>query len=1216
MSRDWTPEQRDAIVTHAENLLVSAAAGSGKTAVLAERCASLVCDGPDPCEADELLVVTFTVASAEEMRRRIGAALSKRVVGTADLRLARQTVLLAGAQIGTIHGLCSSVLRRHFHDVGLDPGFRLLDNEEARLLRSDTADAVVERALEDDRAVLTGRLVDEYANGSPRQIASVLIGLHDHMASLCDPKQWLAERRARLVEAGERPITESMLGRAAVATIVGEIDTLAAETERLTDAVRRARVGPYVDALAEVGTALDDWKDALLRRPYDQAADIVGQTGFARLPTVRGEGAHTPFTEAVKSVKKRAADLTRSGLLLFTEPELQDGVTDTLWAVDHLVALTEAFDARYAAAKSDGNTLDFADLERRALDLLRDPATGGPTPVALDYRKRFRHVLVDEYQDVNELQDTLLAMLCREEDGNLFCVGDVKQSIYRFRQADPARFLHRAARYRGQGGGGRVIDMRRNFRSRGPLLEAVNGVFETLMTEGSAELNYDDTQRLVPGAASDDVDGGFAGTPVELHVIEKSPADAATDVEGDEREAALAAARISELLGRTGRPPRLVIDGGVPRPMRPGDVAVLLRSVHIKAERFAAVLRRAGLPVLSDSSTGFFQSTEVQDVLAVLRLIDNTRSEYDLASHLRSPLCQWPDAEDRLARIRLAYPTKIEPWFHRAAARYAAEQKDDLAAALKDAFARLSDWRAFAAGRSVADVVWHVLDVTHYVTWVAGLPDGEQRVANLMDLHERARQFDKFRRPTLARFLHFLTNLEDQTDLGMPSVNTGEENAIRVLSIHKSKGLEFPVVVLPDLGKDFNLRDAGGTLVLDEDVGIALKVVDADREVQYPSLASTVASAGVRRRSLAEEMRVLYVAMTRPREHLILIGTEKAGVADTWDAWRDRRGPTPAGEVLAGRSMLDWVGPAAEQTNGVRPGSYARHVHTAAEVDAMADDLLASVRRRDQPSVLQDGLPLSDPPLPSPAVKQTVRRLRFEYDKTFRPLTREPAVTSVTAATKRGGLAPGGERPSRAGVVAFDGVLRPPRCVTPDRTLSPVDRGALTHAVLQRLDFTGDVSPTGVRAQVARLAERRFVRGDDAAQADVDAVAWFAATELGRRLREADDLRREFEIVYPAPPLNAADGPELGGDDRVMVRGRIDALLVDYDGLVLIDYKTDQVTKETLPARIDFYRPQLAAYRDHLRQITGRPVKETWLVFTTPRQIVRLIEGSSAGPIA
>ena len=1060
MNPNFTAEQRRAVVTHDRNLLVSAAAGSGKTEVLAERCAYLVTEADPPCNADELLVVTFTVASAEEMRRRIGAKLSSKTLTATDPRLLRQPLLLAGAQIGTIHGLCSSILRRHFHEVGLDPNFRVLDNDEAALLRRDVADQLVERRLEGDDADVTVRLLEHYAGGSPSRIVNTLLALQARLSSLCDPGQWLAERRARIEEASQYAISESELGRRAIRIMVDDLATLAATAGRLVHVFTQARFPPYVQVARDLAATLAGWQSALTDRPFDQAADIIRSTDLGRLPPVKAGMLDDRVKARMASLKKRVGDFAKSGLVLFTEPQLQADLAQTLWAVDTLDQLVSDFEQAYTTAKRDTNAVDFADLERNALTLLRGPE-GEPTPIALEYRRHFKHVLVDEYQDVNELQDTLIAMLADESRGNLFCVGDVKQSIYRFRQADPARFKARAARYGAESArDGELVFMRKNFRSRGPLLDVLNDLFEALMTEESAEVDYDESQRLVPGATFPDELGGFGGKPIELHVVEKKAAGALSDLEADEREAVLTADRISALLGRNGDAPVKVVQrNGVARDADPGDFAVLLRAVKVKSERFASILRRAGLPVHADSTTGFFESQEIRDVLCALRLIDNSRNEYDLAGHLRSPLCQWPNAEDRSGHHSAGLSRHASrPGFHRAAARYA-EGQGETAAALRDVFDRLRQWRAFAAERPIADLVWHVLEQTSYLAWCAGLPDGEQRVANLMELHDRARAFDRFRRPTLSRFLHFLGTLEEQADLGMPSPGSGEK-AVRVMSIHKSKGLEYPIVVLPDLGKEFNLRDAGEMLLVDDTVGIGLRVVDIDREAHYPSLASTVAQHHIRRRALAEELRVLYVGATRAREHLILIGTDDADVEQVWDdAWRGHRGAIPPGEVLAGRSMLDWVGPAAAQAESHAPGSVRRVVHAAEDLDRLAEHTLENARRQDRVSLVADLQPLAAPPVLTREVRHAIRRL--DWASPHQALTHQPAVQSRHAAHQARRRAGGRKHLSRQRRFVRRGFATAPL----------LSAGPLAYADGPRLAHAHDPA-------TPRLRERRIARRD------------------------------------------------------------------------------------------------------------------------------------------
>ncbi len=1207
MKPEWTPKQKEAIETHDRNLLVSAAAGSGKTAVLAERCGHLVCDAHPPCDADELLVVTFTNASAEEMRKRISETLTRRAAESDDPRLQRQPLLLAGAQISTIHKLCSAMLRRNFHRLGLDPNFRLMDDEEAMLLRRDVAEQVIDERFDDAADQEFRRLVDEYASGRPRDLRERLLSLHGRLGSLLDPTKWLAERRGRIVEAIEQPLNASSIGQELLKLQARQCVTFAAAAERLALAIDRAGSLPaYAAHVRVIAGALKEWEQHLSARPFDQAADIIRSTEWPTLPRGFKGLEKEVFHKRINALKDRIKRYREGGVLLFTEAELHEGLARSLWAVDRLTKLVNDFDAAYTKSKRAISSLDFNDLERLALQLLRDPETGEATPVAIEYRGQFKHVLVDEYQDVNELQDTLLALLACEEQGNLFCVGDVKQSIYRFRHADPQRFIDRYRRYAKDKTQriGRNIDLNKNFRSRGPLLETLNLLFESLITKESAEVDYSGSQRLVPGATFPEGEAGlFKGSPIELNIIEKQErADSTGDLEAAEREALLTAARIRKMLGLTGKPPARVSErGGTTRPIKASDIAILLRTMRIKAEQFAGILRRADVPVQADSTTGFFASTEVGDVLTMLRLIDSGRSDFDLAAFLRSPLSGLAQPEDKLALIRLAYPRKSEPLFHRAVARYAEEQDDALTIELKRVLEQLRRWRAIGRERSVAELLWTICDDTSYIPWCSGLPDGEQRVANLLHLHDRAQQFEQFRRPTLNRFLHFVNSLEEESDLGMPAVAGANLDAVRIMSVHRSKGLEFPVVILPDLAKEHNLRDTMGTIIVDDAVGLGLRVVDTSREAHYPSMASFVAQHHARRRSLAEELRVLYVAGTRAREHLILIGTADLDDLQNWDdAYIGHTGPIPGSDVLEGRSMLAWIGPASSIAEARVPGSIDRRTHTAADIQAMKETMLGAAKRSEALDRITKMQPLDSSTPPSERVQKTIERLQRPY--AFEALTTVPATSSVTRLTKDDRLAPAGATAMRERTVAFDRVLRMPTCIAGDVALTAADVGSVTHIVLQRLDLSRMCDDADVEAQIQSIVQRRFLTDKQANAVDRAAIRWWLGTPLAQRLcARPRDVLSELELTYMQRAPGAVDP-----DDNIMIRGRLDAVLMEDDGLVVIDYKTDRVTAETVNARAAFYRPQVDAYRAQLAIVTRQRVKSAYLVFLAARQVIEV----------
>ena len=1258
-ARHWTDAQWRGITTTGRSLLVSAAAGSGKTAVLSERCAYLVCDGDDPCDVDELLVVTFTEAAAAEMKSRIGKALRARAAAGPSERLARQLALLDRAGISTLHGFCSRLLRQHFHLVGLDPAFTVLDADDARLLRNDVARQLFADRYELDDDGAFSRLVDAYADGQDERLARLVLHAHEMLASLVDGDAWTERSIRRIREAAEAPtLADTELGRELHDFVAAGLASIAARCDAAT--ARLPRLGPfqkYVDLLSETRSTIDLWEKQFAEQGLDALAAGVAAFVPGKLPSVRND---VPNKDAARAAVDAVRDAVKDGAwrdcLRFTTAEWREGLKAVLPHAEVFLGLVKQFGQRYRMMKDGSRAVDFSDLERFALHALRDPAAGNvlaPSAAALACHRRFRHVLVDEYQDINEVQDAILTLVSRESlrgepgvETNLFSVGDVKQSIYRFRLAEPTRFLERersfraseisnlkseisnlksetsnlksetsnfrSQTYREGENWGEVIDLQANFRSRAPLLAAVNAVFERLMTADAADITYDAAHRLHPGRTFPEPADGvctFSGAPIELHLLPKKldveggdgeaagggdcADDTAADLDRAEREALLVARRIREMMGLEGGVPMCVAetrpDGSAGhRPLRFGDIVILLRSMKHKADEYAEVLEAAGIPVHSESSAGYFESMEVRDMLSLLALLDNQRQDVPLAAVLRSPIAALPDAEDALARIRVEYPAGREgPTFHEAVRRYAAERDDDLARRLRDFFAVLSGWRSLAQRRPLADLVAAVYDDTGYLAYVGGLHNGRQRVANLLYLRERAAQFGTFHRQGLSRFLHFLDSLREESDLGQPSVATGAEDVVRIMSVHRSKGLEFPVVVLPDLGKLINLQDCSGSVLIDRRAGLGLAVVDEHKRVRYPSLASMLVQNRLRQQALAEELRVLYVAMTRAQEHLVLVGTAGSESVSRWAArWGAHQGPLPADAVLGVTTMLDWIGPVAAATGAPdRSDVFRMTTHDAIDVAAWRHPSQQAGASNDRLAHLARLEPLDPPPAPHPLADEVARRLTARYP--HEPFTRLAASQPMAE--------PGGERK------ALSALAKPPLlAAAAGAPAAPDEVGAATHRALQHLDFRRPCDRADLAAQVNEQVERLLLSPAEAARVDVDALAWLTASEVGALLRaHAAGLRRELP-VYAAGPA----APGAAGADRVMLRGRIDVLVPLPDRSVIIDYKTDSVPADQVAARAAAYDSQTTAYAGAVGRMTGKPV-EIVLVFLRPRVVHR-----------
>jgi ATP-dependent helicase/nuclease subunit A len=1213
----WTPQQQRAIETTGRNILVSAAAGSGKTSVLAERCAYLVCDAPPDmrCDVNELLVVTFTVAAAQEMRTRIASALNRRYQQTQDQRLARQLALIERAHIGTIDSFCSSVVRQWFHVLGIDPNFPMLSEEEGFLMRAEVARQLVEDRYAKDEDGSFQRLVDRYADGNDATLRQRIIRTSNLMGSLLRPQTWVNRARQRIAEAGHSALRDSELGRMLLERMRSQLDALNARCVRLADRLHAFdRLEKYLDDVGEIIACLGAWRDALAQGDVNRLAELVKALDLLRMPVIQKLSSdEAPLREELAAIRRaiKEGELTAT-LCRFSEDEWRGGMQQVREPANVFLDLVEQFNQRYQQAKSELRVLDFTDLERLALRALSERDSQGeatlvPSAAARAYRKQFRHVLVDEYQDINELQDSILTLVTRQR--SQFCVGDVKQSIYRFRLADPQRFLKRY-KHRGDGDD-QVIDLQTNFRSRAPLLATLNGIFESLMTEPAAEIQYDESHYLTPQDDSPYQARSIEGPHVELHLLPKKPTaapsgeeDAAEDddeLDRTEREAAFIVSRIGALMG-DGDPTRAThvlaraADGQLDwRPVQYRDIVVLLRAMQFKAEQFADMLRAAGIPVHSDAGTGFFDSMEVRDVLALLTVLDNQRQDIPLAALLRSPLAAIAQPEDALARIRLAYVATPPVPFHIAVVRYVRERDDALAARLRVFLAELAEWREQAQRRPLAEVLWQIYDRSGYLAFCQGLGDGEQRVANLVALHERARQFGSFRKQGLGRFMRFLDNLRSETDLGQPSTASEADDVVRVMSIHRSKGLEFPIVFVPDLGKKHNLSDSRGHILVDREAGIGLSVCDEALRVRYPSLASTVVAERLRRQMLAEEMRILYVATTRARERLILVGTCDPASRDKWEArWRGHAPPLPPDDVLAGKCMLDWLGPAISIISRRPQASIECTTHETVPVEELTRSRRPTLTPWQQKLAALE--PLEPPPKTDPLVEALWKRLTAPYPHV--PFTKLAASRAVTSdAAEQDVFAARDE-------FMFQQPLRPPRAGAQVIAPTSADIGSATHVFLEHLDLARAGSVEELRRQLESLVESKRLPASLAPHIDLDALAWFMTTDLAALLRKhAKDLRREVPIHFPRVVL-----PESTDLDRVMMRGRLDMLLQLRDRVILVDFKTDQGDAADAEARSEKYHEQIRVYGDAISAMLGRPVTESWLVFLKRRMVEAVTE--------
>ncbi|RED65710.1 helicase-exonuclease AddAB subunit AddA [Cohnella lupini] len=1275
----WTDEQWAAITADGSNLLVAAAAGSGKTAVLVERIISRIADEERPLDVDAMLVATFTKAAAAEMKERIRHALDDALESNPESRhLRRQLALLPRASVTTLHSFCLEVVERYAPLIELDPGFRMANETEAELLRMDTLDELFEERYESEGekgelAALADRFGGER---SDEPLHRLVLELHEFAGSHPWPEQWLRRTAGEFRDAQSDTLPKSQwiksLRQDAALLLQGTLHLLRGA---LRTAHEPGGPEPYIDTLfadidglEKVAAAFDDggWEDW-------QAA--VADISFGRLKPCKGDEYDVALIERVKGLrdaaKKAAGKLSEEWLV--RSPEQYASELRTLApSMEQLAELAIQFGARYEQAKRSKGLLDFGDLEHYALRILRDPSStpdrSVPSLAAQSFVDRFSEIYLDEYQDTNEVQEAIVSLISRKEPGNVFMVGDVKQSIYRFRLAEPGLFLDKYKTYEafstiGDMSGeapadGLRIDLARNFRSRREIVNAVNHVFRLIMREPVGEMNYDENAELIYGDGYPDAE---EPNPygVEMILIDSAVPAAATEeksvppaAEGDEGmespdagvaeetedlesaqlEARSIAAEIRKLMGADGeaQTPFMVYDGKAKlhRPVQYRDIVILLRAVTALAPTFIDELKAAGIPAYADLATGYFAATEVDIVLSLLSIIDNPHQDIPLAGVLRSPIGGL--TAEQLAQIRLVrrYGSFWEAVTDAAAGRDDVDlinaEPEGLGKALAAFVTKLGEWRDFARREPLGDLLWMLYRETGYYDYVGGLPGGGQRQANLRALVNRAVQYERSSRfRGLFRFLRFLGRMRDTgADLGAARALGESENVVRIVSIHRSKGLEFPVVFAAGLARNFNRRDLNGAFLKHKKLGFGPRVVEEEARVAYPSLPQLAIRRKLAAEMLAEEMRVLYVALTRPKEKLYLIGTSK-DAAKQWEQWSETAAMAeeslPTYSVAAAGKYLDWLGPAAvlasRMTDAARKWTcrivpataYTRQTTTSStrtEEGTLWNSVLAGDKVETEASA---------------AAELAARILSWTYKETA--ATKVAAKTSITALKKQlnsnsdrisaqnEGWTEAAEQPfDRPQIVAGETFrLRRPRFMS-DKRLTPAERGTAFHLVMQHLPLKEGIGAEEIADLLESMVEKRILSPEQRAGIDGGIVEAFCRTSLYGRLRSASRVWREIPFTYgmeASAVYPDVDDPLAG--ETVIIQGVIDCLFAEADGLVLVDYKTDLLKGTSAAEAAEIHRFQVEKYGEAVQKILGLPVKEAYVYFFDGGHELRLI---------
>ena len=1244
MGVSWTTEQQQVIDLRNRNILVSAAAGSGKTAVLVERIVKIITDKNHPVDIDHLLIVTFTNAAAAEMRERIGNAIEKALdEQPGNEHLLRQLTLIHNAQITTIDSFCLYVVRNHFHEIDLEPNFRIGDEGELKLLREDVLGRVLEQNYEEPSEAFSD-FVEGYASGrTDAALNEMILQLYEFSRSYPWPEKWLDS-----FVGAYRIETREELDRAEwLAPLTENICFVLKDCEQLLKqalAITQQDDGPDMYEKA-VQSDLEKYEGLSKRTSFCELFEALSDIKYDRLASSRGFEGDPDKLELVKSLREQAKDVVKKlcRQYFFCSPEMMiEQLERTEPMLEEVVRLTKQFADEFAAAKRRKNLVDFHDVEHFALQILVDEETEKVKKTAEEFRDTFEEIMIDEYQDSNEVQETLLRSISREERGenNIFMVGDVKQSIYRFRLARPELFMKKYDSYSLEESTTQRIDLHKNFRSREEVLTCTNDIFYKIMARSLGNVEYDAEAALYPGA-SYPVSADF----IPEILLADSNDELLEDTELTDKktlEAKIVAEEIKHLMKT-----QQVTDkaAGTLRAAHYSDIVILLRSLSGWADSLVEVLNGNGIPAHTVSSTGYFSTVEVQTVLSMLRLLDNPRQDIPMAAVLRSPMAGLTDEE--LAVLRLEDGSVP---FHEAVLELAeglyeedgqkeisdseadseADQKqgrnadgkkeDDIETTahrkLLKFYKKYRQLRQLVPDTPIHELIEIILRETGYGHYVAAMPAGSRRTANLNMLLEKAAAYEKTSYKGLFHFVRYIDELQKyDVDFGEADMVGENEDVVRIMSIHKSKGLEFPIVIVSGMGKNFNKQDTRSKMVLHPELGIGLDYMDGKKRIKSPTIAKKAIAKQIELENLGEELRVLYVALTRAKEKLILTGTLK-DAAEKLEFYRQQANLSKAADrplsylTREGASgYLDWILPAVLSYGD----KYPVRIVEAAEL--VLDEVENQLEQNEDLTERIEEIEAADTQLVGQLKQRFSQRYPYQVDvlrknKYSVSELKHRAMRERFEAEQEETVPAFLEEPVTPTIPLF---IQREESVEQETANRGALRGTAVHRVMECYDFASEKS---VHEQMEAMEKEEKITADMRALVKEQIVADFVSSETGRRMALAQRggaLYREkpFVMGFTEEELeNYGFGVGSNTDsceniyektdsdqekeeqkkvrheeDLTLIQGIIDVFWIEKDGIVLLDYKTDRV--QQAKELIDRYETQLKLYADVLERVFG-----------------------------
>lgn len=1262
MGVSWTTEQQQVIDLRNRNILVSAAAGSGKTAVLVERIVKIITDKNHPVDIDHLLIVTFTNAAAAEMRERIGNAIEKALdEQPGNEHLLRQLTLIHNAQITTIDSFCLYVVRNHFHEIDLEPNFRIGDEGELKLLREDVLGRVLEQNYEEPSEAFSD-FVEGYASGrTDAALNEMILQLYEFSRSYPWPEKWLDS-----FVGAYRIETREELDRAEwLAPLTENICFVLKDCEQLLKqalAITQQDDGPDMYEKA-VQSDLEKYEGLSRLTSFCELSGALSDIKYDRLASSRGFEGDPDKLELVKSLREQAKDVVKKlcKQYFFCSPEMMiEQLERTEPMLEEVVRLTKQFADEFAAAKRRKNLVDFHDVEHFALQILVDEETEKAKKTAEEFRDTFEEIMIDEYQDSNEVQETLLRSISREERGenNIFMVGDVKQSIYRFRLARPELFMKKYDSYSLEESTTQRIDLHKNFRSREEVLTCTNDIFYKIMARSLGNVEYDAEAALYPGA-SYPVSADF----IPEILLADSNDELLEDTELTDKktlEAKIVAEEIKHLMKT-----QQVTDkaAGTLRAAHYSDIVILLRSLSGWADSLVEVLNGNGIPAHTVSSTGYFSTVEVQTVLSMLRLLDNPRQDIPMAAVLRSPMAGLTDEELAVLRLEDGSVPFHEAVLELAEGLYEEDGQKEISDSEADRkqgrnadektenhieitahrkllkfYKKYKQLRQLVPDTPIHELIEIILRETGYGHYVAAMPAGNRRTANLNMLLEKAAAYEKTSYKGLFHFVRYIDELQKyDVDFGEADMVGENEDVVRIMSIHKSKGLEFPIVIVSGMGKNFNKQDTRSKMVLHPELGIGLDYMDGKLRIKSPTIAKKAIAKQIDLENLGEELRVLYVALTRAKEKLILTGTLK-DAAEKLEFYRQQANLSKAADrplsylTREGASgYLDWILPAVLSYGD----KYPVRIVEAAEL--VLDEVENQLEQNEDLTERIKEIEAADTQLVGQLKQRFLQRYPYQVDvlrknKYSVSELKHRAMRERFEAEQEETVPAFLEEPVTPTIPLFIQREESVEQETPNRGAL---RGTAVHRVMECYDFASEKS---VYEQMEAMEKEEKITADMRALVKEQTVADFVSSETGKRMALAQRggaLYREkpFVMGFTEEELeNYGFGVGSNTDsceniyektdsdqekeeqkkvrheeDLTLIQGIIDVFWIEKDGIVLLDYKTDRV--QQAKELIDRYATQLKLYADALERVFAArklKVKEILIYSFSLEQLITL----------